>query len=141
MQISSNLQNSKFRIAILILLTTICTSLYGQREEDPFTYVENMPSFPGGMDTINSYLKSHIVYPTDARMHKIKGEVFIQFVVKRDGSTSSAKVKTGLGYGCDEEAIRVVNEMNQSYRWIPGTHNGRAQPVILTIPVRFQKRK
>lgn len=126
---------------ILVLFIGFSISLKAQQGDEPFTYVENMPSFPGGMDTINSYLKSHIVYPTDARMHKIKGEVLIQFVVKKDGSTTGAKVETGLGYGCDEEAIRVVNEMNQSYRWIPGTHNGRAQPVILTIPVRFQKRK
>lgn len=141
MQISSNLRTSKIRISILILLTTFCISLYGQREEYPFTYVENMPSFPGGMEAINSYLKNNVIYPAEAKQHKIKGKVFIQFVVKKDGSTTGAKVETGLGYGCDEEAIRVVNKMNQSYKWSPGTHNGLAEPVILAIPVRFQKRK
>ena len=75
-----------------------------------------------------------IKYPAIARENGISGQVIVQFVVSKDGDIKNAKVMRGIGGGCNEEALRVVNEMP---RWKPGKHNGRAVPVTFTLPIKF----
>lgn len=103
-------------------------------EEEPFTYVEQMPSFPDGQDAMYKYIYDKIKYPAIARENGISGQVIVQFVVSRDGEIQKAKVVRGIGGGCNEEALRVVNGMP---KWKPGKHNGRAVPVTFTLPIKF----
>jgi protein TonB len=56
-------------------------------------------------------------------------------VVEKDGSIGDAKVLRGIGYSCDEEALRVVKGMP---KWIPGTQNGKAVRVQFNMPVKFK---
>lgn len=102
--------------------------------EEPFTYVEQMPSFPNGEEALYKYLNDKIKYPAVARENNIQGKVIVQFVVTKDGDIQNAKVVRGIGGGCNEEALRVVNGMP---RWKPGRHNGRAVPVTFTLPISF----
>jgi protein TonB len=69
----------------------------------------------------------------------IEGTVFVQFIVRKDGTIENARVVKGIGHGCDEEALRVVKSMNIAHTWTPGMHNGRAIPVTFTLPVKFIK--
>jgi protein TonB len=94
-------------------------------------YVEQMPQFDGDM---NKYLSENIQYPEMARDANVSGRVVIRFVVNEDGSISNAKVVKGIGSGCEEEAIRVINSMP---RWKPGKSNGKAVKVYFTLPVKF----
>lgn len=103
-------------------------------EEKPFTYVEQMPSFPDGTEAMYKYIYEHIKYPAIARENGISGQVIVQFVVSKEGDITKAKVVRGLGGGLSEEALRVVNGMP---RWKPGKHNGRAVPVTFTLPIKF----
>jgi protein TonB len=103
-------------------------------EEEPFTYVEQMPTFPDGTDAMYKYIYEKIKYPAIARENGISGQVIVQFVVSKDGDIKNAKVVRGIGGGCNEEALRVVNGMP---RWNPGKHNGRAVPVTFTLPIKF----
>jgi protein TonB len=111
-----------------------------QQQEGAFTYVENMPVLPGGMAAIQKYIKLHLQYPSEAWQEQITGVVMVQFIVNPDQTTSPAMAISGPGFGCDEEAIRIIEAMNQNHRWIPGSHNGRIVPVSLTIPVTFHIR-
>ena len=104
------------------------------KEEEPFTYVEQMPTFPDGTDAMYKYIYEKIKYPAIARENGIAGQVIVQFVVSKEGNIQKAKVVRGIGGGCNEEALRVVTGMPQ---WKPGKHNGRAVPVTFTLPIKF----
>jgi len=105
------------------------------KEEEPFKFVEQMPTFPNGETAMMKYLRDNIKYPNIARENNIEGRVIVQFVVSKDGDIKNAKVVRGIGGGCDQEALRVVNAMP---RWVPGKHNGRSVPVTFTLPILFE---
>ncbi|MEM6806210.1 MAG: energy transducer TonB, partial [Bacteroidota bacterium] len=56
-------------------------------------------------------------------------------VVRADGSLSDLKVLKGLGYGCDDEALRLVSKMP---RWVPGVQNGVSVPVYTVVRITFK---
>jgi protein TonB len=99
-----------------------------------YTYVEQMPSFPGGEEALNAYLAKNINYPPMAMENEIQGRVIIEFVVGKDGKIRDAKKIKGIGFGCDEEALRVVNSMPP---WTPGKQNGGPVNVTYRVPVKF----
>ncbi|MEP6793651.1 MAG: energy transducer TonB [Saprospiraceae bacterium] len=125
------------KIVIVLLLFGFNITLQAQSEEKPFTYVEKMPSFPGGTDSMYIYLYRNIHYPADARKYKITGQVITQFTVSPEGEIQDIKIVRGIGYGCNEEAERIIASMNDGHKWIPGLHNGKPVPVTFTLPIKF----
>ncbi|RLD50132.1 MAG: energy transducer TonB, partial [Bacteroidetes bacterium] len=103
-------------------------------EEFIFMVVESMPCFPGGDVARIKYLNKNIKYPTMARESGIQGRVFVTFVIEKDGSISNVKILRGIGGGCDEEAIRVIQNMPQ---WIPGKQRNIPVRVQFNMPIRF----
>jgi protein TonB len=103
-----------------------------------FTSVEAEPTFPGGIEMFYKFLQYNIRYPAKAFENKIQGKVFVSFVVEKDGSLTDIKVLRGIGGGCDEEAVRV---MNTSPKWRPGIQNGRPVRVQYTMPIGFNLSK
>ncbi|RDV14114.1 energy transducer TonB [Pontibacter diazotrophicus] len=103
-------------------------------EEKPYTYVEQMPEFPGGETEMLRYLGKNIRYPAAAQRAGIEGIVVLSFVISRTGEISEIEVIKNLGGGTDEEAVRVVKSMP---KWTPGKQNGRTVPVRYTLPVRY----
>lgn len=100
-----------------------------------FQVVEVDPEFPGGMEALIKYLSENIKYPEQAKKDKIQGKVYISFVVEKDGSVADAKVLRGIGGGCDEEALRVVNAMP---KWEPGKQKGTPVRVQYNLPIVFK---
>ena len=100
-----------------------------------FQVVEVDPEFPGGMEALIKYLSENIKYPEQAKKDKIQGKVYISFVVEKDGSVADAKVLRGIGGGCDEEALRVVNAMP---KWTPGKQRNTPVRVQFNLPVVFK---
>jgi protein TonB len=74
-------------------------------------------------------------YPAQARRMGVEGKVFVQFVIGKDGAISDVKVIKGIGAGCDEEAIRVVQS---SPSWNPGKQRGKAVKQRYTLPIIFK---
>ncbi len=97
--------------------------------------VEQQPEFPGGEEALMSYLSAHIRYPSKAIDKEIGGRVVLGFVVDKNGEIDELKVLKGLGYGCDEEAMRVVGGMP---KWKPGKNNGKAVNVYFNLPIVFE---
>jgi protein TonB len=97
----------------------------------PPIYVEVMPEFNGN---IAQWLAANISYPQAARDAGIEGRVVLQFIVNEDGSISHATVLRGIGGGCDDEALRVVQQMP---KWHAGRQNGKAVKVLFRLPVVF----
>lgn len=97
--------------------------------------LEIYPEFDGGMEGFARYLRKNLRYPAQAQEAGIGGKVILSFIIEKDGKLTDIKVLRGLGYGCDEEAIRVLKK---SPAWKAGFQNGRAVRVLYTLPLVFQ---
>ena len=104
-------------------------------EAEIFKVVEEMPEFPGGAGKLLEYIGKNIKYPMMARESDIQGKVFVQFVVEPDGNISHVQVLRGIGGGCDEEAVRVVESMP---KWKPGKQRGAPVRVQYMVPIVFK---
>jgi TonB family protein len=103
--------------------------------DEVFDEVEVSPEFAGGMEAMSQYLAENIQYPEQAKADGVEGRVMVGFVVEKDGSITDAEVLRGIGGGCDEEALRVVNAMPN---WTPGKQNGEAVRTRFNLPVVFK---
>ena len=103
--------------------------------DEVFDEVEVSPEFAGGMEAMSQYLAENIQYPEQAKNDGVEGRVMVGFVVEKDGSITDAEVLRGIGGGCDEEALRVVNAMPN---WTPGKQNGEAVRTRFNLPVVFK---
>ncbi|MEQ8928146.1 MAG: energy transducer TonB [Fulvivirga sp.] len=102
--------------------------------DEVFTIVENQPTPIGGLAAFYAYINENIKYPAAARRMSIQGKVFVQFIVNKDGRLSDIKVIKGIGSGCDEEAVRVLQNAEP---WNPGKQRGVAVRVKMVIPIHF----
>ncbi|GAA4005093.1 hypothetical protein GCM10022408_16130 [Hymenobacter fastidiosus] len=96
---------------------------------------DEMPSFPGGDAAFAKFLRSKINYPTAALNRGTSGKVHISFVVDEQGHILDPKVVKGLGFGLDEEALRLVRIMPW---WNPGKIQGQPVRVAYTMPIVFR---
>ena len=103
--------------------------------EPVFNVVEQMPSFPGGMEALIQYLAKNMRYPVEAQKNKVQGRVVVGFIVSKDGDIKKAHILRGVDPELDAEAIRVIESMP---RWMPGMQRGKAVAVSYTLPVMFR---
>ena len=106
-----------------------------ERPPEVFTYVEQHPEFKGGSAELDKYLDKTLQYPGWARENNVQGKVLVRFMVDESGAVTNVKIIKGIGYGCDEEAARVVAAMPL---WKPGKINGRAVRTVYVLPVAFK---
>ena len=104
--------------------------------KDPvFTSVETLPEFPGGEEARSKYLNKNVKYPEEAKKRGLEGEVFVSFLIEKDGSISNPVILKATGNGFDQEAMRVINDMP---KWKPGLQNGKPVRVRLNMPIYFK---
>lgn len=99
------------------------------------TIVEQMPRFGMREHSVYEYIYRNVKYPSIAREEGIDGEVWIEFVISKEGKVQSPIITKGIGAGCDEEVLRIFNSMP---KWTPGKHHGEAVNVKLTAVVNFR---
>lgn len=87
-----------------------------------------------GNDAYRSYLKNRLRYPDRARENLIEGKVRLKLTISSNGEVSDVKVKKSLGFGCDEEAIRLIREGPD---WLPQVKNGDTKNSTVSIEVEF----
>ena len=104
-------------------------------EDSPFKFVEEMPEFPGGPDSLKAFLAREIQYPPIAKKNGITGTVLVEFVVEKDGRVTNAKVKVPLFPECDKEAVRGVMSMP---KWKPGKNMGKPVRCYYQVPITFR---
>ncbi|MCB0561674.1 MAG: TonB family protein [Phaeodactylibacter sp.] len=68
------------------------------------------PRPESGFPKLRQYIRDNLKYPDAARENSIEGKVVLRFHIRPDGSLFDFEVEEGLGYGCDEEAIRLLKE-------------------------------
>ena len=99
-------------------------------------FAEEMPDFDGTATGLMKYVSSGIVYPEIAKEAGIQGIVYVSFVVNENGKVEAAKVLKGIGLGCDEEVLRVINKMPTWKK--PGKNADHPVKVRFNIPVSFK---
>ena len=103
--------------------------------DEIFTVVEETATPKGGYPAFYKYVGEKIKYPAQARRMGIEGKVFVEFVVNRDGSIVDVKAIKGIGAGCDEEAVRIVQSAPS---WTPGKQRGKPVRQKMVIPITFK---
>ena len=96
--------------------------------------VDEYPEFTGGMKAWAKYMERNLKYPYRAQDEGVQGKVFISFVVEKDGSITDVQVLRGIGFGCDEEAMKVIKK---SPLWKPGKNKGIPVRVRYNMPINF----
>lgn len=106
-------------------------------EKEPiYTVVEQDPEFPGGMEKLYQFIAANVQYPEACKEERIRGTVFVTFVIEMDGSINNIKIlrdpdpERRLG----EEAVRVVKMMP---KWKPGKAQGKKVRVQYNLPFKF----
>lgn len=67
--------------------------------------------FEGGRSAMDKYVKKELRYPKAALEAKIEGRVTVRYTVDFKGKVTEAHVVSGIGHGCDEEALRIIRNM------------------------------
>jgi protein TonB len=98
-------------------------------------YSIEKPQFPGGSQELDAYLSLNLRYPNEALTLKIEGEVIVSFTIDEDGTIQDVKALKDIGYGCGQEAERVVRSMP---RWNPARKGGKAIKINYRLPVVFE---
>jgi bla regulator protein blaR1 len=125
------------RRGFAILRTGEATSMLSEatkQDGEIFLVVEEIAHPAEGMEKFFEFIKDNLKYPAEAKQRAVGGRVFIEFVVEKDGTLTNLKSLKGIGYGCDDEAIRVLS---MSPPWKPAMQ--RKEPVRqrMVLPVAF----
>jgi TonB family protein len=129
---------------ILIVLIFTSMTIYCQdgpincdsiifRQDIRTVYYDKMPELIGGLDSLQSRLK----YPKEALDKNIEGKVYVIVVIDTIGNQHCARVIKSLGYGCDEEALRLI----QTSKFIPGIWKGKPYTMPISIPLIFSPKE
>jgi protein TonB len=103
--------------------------------DEIFTIVEEPASPKGGMPAFYKYVFDKMKYPPQARRMGIEGKVFVEFVIGKDGSITDVRAVKGIGAGCDEEAVRVIQGAPS---WSPGKQRGKSVKQRMVLPITFK---
>lgn len=100
-----------------------------------FTVVETPATPVGGFEAFYKDVSDRMNYPAQARRMAIEGRVFVEFVVNRDGSLTDIRVVKGIGGGCDEVAMHVIET---APKWNPGKQRGKPVRQRMVLPIIFK---
>jgi TonB family protein len=105
-------------------------------ESGIYPVVEIMASFPEGYKGLQNYFDTNLEYPEEANDAGVDGTVRVAFIVDENGKLISPQVLGGkLGYGLEEEALRVISKMPA---WYPAQVKGKAVKTRIILPIRFE---
>ena len=124
------------------------SAVWGTTEDggELFLIIEHEPEFPGGMDSLYSFLNKNIHYPKKAIERKFEGKVYVQFIVEKDGGITNAQIVRDIVYGseeadsvaaelgCGAEVLRVINSMP---KWKPASNKGTIYRYKFMLPIEF----
>ena len=100
-----------------------------ENETDP------MKRLSGSFNEMTKFIQKHLKYPPKAKENTIEGSVYIRITIDANGKVTDAMIKEDIGFGCGEEALRVVNMMPN---WFPATKDGKAVASTQTISISYK---
>ena len=66
------------------------------------------PIYPGGKEALRKFIRENMQYPAEALKARAEGTVTVKYTIDYKGNVTEAHVVSGMGYGCDEEALRLT---------------------------------
>lgn len=108
-----------------------------QKEKKPKHFIQK-PVYPGGLKAMRKFLSSNLKYPKEALNKNIEGSVLVRYGIDYKGHVFETKVISGLGYGCDEEAERIVKLLKFE---VPKTPRKLKVKFHKNIRIKFKKPK
>ena len=128
-----------FWISLLIIQSSLAQDTIKPTKKDikagfGVTVTQVQPQFPGGADSLESFLKNNLVYPETARLSHTQGRVYVGFMIDRKGKIVKSKILSSASEDLDKEALRVVSIMPD---WKPGTAGGTPVDVQYILPIDF----
>lgn len=126
-----------FFVAIILLSTFsfLKAQTASENKNKIYDFVEQMPEYIGGYDSMSVFLQKNLKYPVQAKKDSLQGKVSVQFIVDTIGVIEDVKIKKSLSKECDEEVIRVMLLMPP---WKPGMLNGKPVNVRFLLPIIFK---
>jgi len=113
----------------------LLSGMDGSDTNEPFVFVEVMPSFRGGdINKFREWVQKRTNYPQAAVEKRIKGKVLLTFIVETDGSVTNVTVVKGVDPIIDYEAVKTISE---SPKWSAGLQRGKPVRVRFAIPLLF----
>lgn len=112
------------------------TAIVKPEIETPLNYVKVMPSFPGGAEAMNEFIRNNVYYPQIEKEMGISGKCYVTFVVEKNGAITNIKILQEVpdGPGYSQSAINVIKKMP---KWIPGKQNGDPVRVQFILPIYY----
>tara|TARA_B100001057_G_scaffold464292_1_gene519328 strand:- start:5390 stop:6097 length:708 start_codon:yes stop_codon:yes gene_type:complete len=112
----------------------------------PFAVIEDVPIYPGCervkkserrncfQEQINKHIRKNFRYPDIAQEMGIQGRVYVSFIINKDGTIGSVRMR-GPDKNLEKEAARIINKLP---RMTPGKQRGRPVRVPFSIPITFK---
>jgi len=98
---------------------------------------EVMPEFPGGQDSLYSFMRKHLTYPEWESTKKIEGKVYVEFFIDEHGAVMAPNIKRTVqgAKNLDDEVLRVIRLMPP---WSPGRIGDKPVATHMVLPVSFK---
>jgi len=125
------------KLFLIMLLAFVSVNAYSQSDDadnDVYNMVDQSAKFQDGYNSIIKFVQENIKFPAEAKENNVHGRLMLSVVVEKDGSLSNITVKKGLGYGLDEEIVRIIKMMP---KWQPAQHKGKTVRQTQTIVIPF----
>ena len=125
------------KLFLIMLLAFVSVNAYSQSDDadnDVYNMVDQSAKFQDGYNSIIKFVQENIKFPAEAKENNVHGRLMLSVVVEKDGSLSDIKIKKGLGYGLDEEIVRIIKMMP---KWQPAQHKGKTVRQSQTIVIPF----
>ena len=120
-----------YTLVLIVLLSSLAFSQNTPSEDEQYlAFATQMPELSGGMGELSKKIK----YPAVAKQTNIEGKVYAMAYVDEKGNVDKVKIIKGLGAGCDEEVVRVL----ETSKFKPGQHEGKPVKVKTTVSVVFK---
>lgn len=95
------------------------------------------PLYPGGTDHMVRQWMNNLEYPAEAVRKGVQGDVKLEVHISEDGKMTNITVLQGIGFGCDEEAVRIFKLL--SGEWIPALDKeGKPTAAAFEVPFKFR---
>ncbi len=90
-----------------------------QREKKDKHFIKK-PVYPGGPKALRQFIAQNLQYPKEALKAKVEGTVVLKYSINHEGQVTETQVVSGIGQGCDEEAVRVTKLLKFEVPKLPG---------------------
>jgi protein TonB len=94
----------------------------------------DLPRYSGGKEALSKFIQENLRYPKEALEAKVEGKVVVGFDVDDNGLVHNVHLVHGIGFGCDEEAMRIVRLL----RYQKVSNRGRRVLMHSKLNIRFK---